>query len=241
MWCVSLLIGNKLRAVIRQNLVRDTVPRKPGLEDQDRCFSRRVRDESPAGDEPGGIVKEGDQPLCPTVDGYLFPIALPETHGMGPLEADPFRSCRCSFLRRNESPFPQNPINHRMRDHTTGLGGDTPGEDARAELVDPTIDQDQEHCVPWRRPRSPPGTLQDRRRTMNASITKYLIHPFPADAISCGKGRDSLATMIRRDDGRGIISRQPLHIPGRVGCQVTRRLYSFPFRATAGADPVLGA
>ncbi len=62
---------------------------------------------------------------------------------------------------------------------------------------------------------------------MNArSVAKYLIHPFPADAISCGDGRDSLATMIRRDDLPRIISRQLPHTPCRLGCQVIRRLYS---------------
>jgi hypothetical protein len=94
-----------------------------------------------------------------------------------------------------------------MRDHACRLPGDTPGESTRAEVVDPTIHQDQKHRVPRRRSWPPPGTLQDRRRSMLPSVPKDLIHPFPADAISCGYGRDTLATMIRRDDLSGVISR----------------------------------
>ena len=112
-----------------------------------------------------------------------------------------------------------------MRDHTTSLGGDTPGEGARAELRDPTIDQDQEHGVPRRRPRPPSGTLQDRRSSMRPGVSKDLIHTFPADAIACGDGRDTLATTKGRDDLPGIISPQLLHTPSLNRCQVIRRLY----------------
>ncbi len=42
---------------------------------------------------------------------------------------------------------------------------------------------------------------------MLPGVPKDLIHPFPADAISGGDGRDTLATMIRRDNIPRIISR----------------------------------
>jgi hypothetical protein len=125
-----------------------------------------------------------------------------------------------------------------MRDHTTGLGGDTPREGARTELRDPTIDQDQKRWVPWRRPWPPPGTLEDRRRSMLPGVPKELIHPFPADMVACGKRRDTLATMIGRDDLPGIISRYLLHTPCRLECQVIRRLYS---STGAGSVPLTGA
>jgi hypothetical protein len=55
--------------------------------------------------------------------------------------------------------------------------------------------------------------------------TKNLMHPFPADAIPCRDTRDTLPTVIRRDDGSGIFSRQLLHTPGLIGCQVIMRPY----------------
>ena len=86
------LVGEELRTVIHQDLVRDTVPCEPGLEDHDRRCGRRVRKEPSAGDEPGSIVEERDQPLNLAVDGHLLPVSLPERHRMLPLEPDPFRS-----------------------------------------------------------------------------------------------------------------------------------------------------
>jgi hypothetical protein len=76
-----------------------------------------------------------------------------------------------------------------------------------------------------------PGTLQERRRAMLSGVSKDLTHPFAADAIVCSDGRDTLAMMIRRDDGRGIISRQLLHTHSLNGCQVIRRLYILARRA----------
>lgn len=111
-----------------------------------------------------------------------------------------------------------------MRDYATGFGEDMPGEGTGSKLGDPAIDQDQEDRVPRRRPGPPPGTLQDRRVYVNPGIPKDLIHPFPADAIPCRNIWDAVATMIRRDNIPGVISRQLLHTPGLIGCQVIRRL-----------------
>lgn len=54
---------------------------------------------------------------------------------------------------------------------------------------------------------------------------KDLIHLFPADAVPCRDTRDTLAPMIRRGDGRGIISSQLLHTPRLIGCQEIMRSY----------------
>ena len=126
---------------------------------------------------------------------------------MGPLKADPFGSWRSSFLRRNEPSFTQNPINHRMGNHTTGLGGDMQGEGTGSELEDPALEQDQEDRIPRRRLWPPPGTLENRRASVDPGVAKDLIDPFAADALSCGDRRVILATMIGGDDLHGVIGR----------------------------------
>ncbi len=105
----GLLVRDELGSMTRQDLGRDPVSRELDIEAPDRCFCRCVREETPAGDEPGSILEERDQPLHPDVDGHLFPITLPQAQGMGPLRVDPCRSWRSSFLSRNE------PFSHRMR------------------------------------------------------------------------------------------------------------------------------
>ena len=65
-----------------------------------------------------------------------------------------------------------------------GLAYNT-AEGARAELVDPSI----------------------YPRTRNTGEAKDLIDPLAANVVACGDGRDTLATMIRKDDLSGIIGR----------------------------------
>ncbi len=223
---IRLLVRDELGAMTRQDLGRNPVSREPGLEDHDGRFSRRRGEESPTRDEPEGIVEECDQPLRPAVNGHLFPTTLPEAQGMGPLRADPCRSWRSSFLSRNEPSFTQNTIDHRLWDHTTGPGGDMPGEGKGSELADPARDQNQEDRVPRRWPWLPPGRLENKRASVGPGVANDLIDPFAADAISCDDGRDSLAAINGGDDLPGVVGRQFMHAPNITGCQVTMRSYT---------------
>ena len=125
-----------------------------------------------------------------------------------------------------------------MRDNTTGPGGDMPGEGTGYELDDPAIDWDQEVRVPRWRPWPPPGTMDNRRASVQPGVPNDLIDLFAAGTMSCDDGRDTLAAMIGGDDLPGVIGRQLMHAPGLTGCQVIMRSCS---RDTAPAPlwPIL--